>query len=328
MRNNHIDVAKGIGIILVIAGHLFTYQSIISMMIFSFHMPLFFFLSGMLYKKNEGSLFLFLKEKIKKLCIPFFFFLLIGLPFALVFPFQQETLTYYNIVSDLYLAQPDHFQVGQIWFLACLLHVEIFYHILYRNLLSKITWPRAILLFLIVAIIGKEIVFINSFFPFYRLPIKLDSAFMGLFFFGIGHYFYQFIYETSDSNYEKYVFAFLGIICSPLNGWSNLANVSYNYLPCYIFFALSGIVFSLWLARKLQSIKFLRFVGKNSMEIFALHSFGIYFWCKLLSYLLNYDIISGKNVPTIYAVVGTVIILLVCCFEVNFRHSLLLQGHK
>lgn len=43
MRNYHIDVAKGIGIILVIAGHLFTYKSVISMMIFSFHMPVFFF---------------------------------------------------------------------------------------------------------------------------------------------------------------------------------------------------------------------------------------------------------------------------------------------
>lgn len=49
-----IDIAKGLGILLVIAGHLFLYDSKISAIIFSFHMPLFFFFAGML--EHDGDL--------------------------------------------------------------------------------------------------------------------------------------------------------------------------------------------------------------------------------------------------------------------------------
>ena len=49
-----IDIAKGLGIILVIAGHLFRYDSYISTVIFSFHMPLFFFFAGLV--EHDGDL--------------------------------------------------------------------------------------------------------------------------------------------------------------------------------------------------------------------------------------------------------------------------------
>lgn len=43
------DNAKGIGIILLVFGHLFTYGSIPFSVIFAFHMPLFFWISGTLF---------------------------------------------------------------------------------------------------------------------------------------------------------------------------------------------------------------------------------------------------------------------------------------
>lgn len=52
-RNSVIDIAKGIGIILVILGHLVSYEDYISSYIFSFHMPLFFFITGYLTKDNS-----------------------------------------------------------------------------------------------------------------------------------------------------------------------------------------------------------------------------------------------------------------------------------
>ena len=42
------DRAKGIGIICVIIGHLLTYGNLPSSVIFAFHMPLFFLISGIL----------------------------------------------------------------------------------------------------------------------------------------------------------------------------------------------------------------------------------------------------------------------------------------
>jgi fucose 4-O-acetylase-like acetyltransferase len=55
-RLEHIDVAKGIGIILVVLGHnwiIRTEKGELFRIIFSFHMPLFFFLSGVLFKAQS-----------------------------------------------------------------------------------------------------------------------------------------------------------------------------------------------------------------------------------------------------------------------------------
>lgn len=50
-RIAYIDIAKGIGILFVMLGHcLYSEESPIRLFIYSFHMPLFFVLSGMTYK--------------------------------------------------------------------------------------------------------------------------------------------------------------------------------------------------------------------------------------------------------------------------------------
>lgn len=46
IRNPLYDNAKGFGILLVIWGHLFSLNGIPFSIIYSFHMPLFFFISG------------------------------------------------------------------------------------------------------------------------------------------------------------------------------------------------------------------------------------------------------------------------------------------
>ena len=53
-RINWIDQAKGIGILLVVIGHMNIPQDL-SKIIFSFHMPLFFFISGYLYNEKKYS---------------------------------------------------------------------------------------------------------------------------------------------------------------------------------------------------------------------------------------------------------------------------------
>ena len=81
-RFEWIDILKGIGIILVVVGHSnFSFAKATTAMfiqkyIYSFHMPLFFFVSGYLFVKDKYSNFKrFLRVKTKTLMIPYFFFL-------------------------------------------------------------------------------------------------------------------------------------------------------------------------------------------------------------------------------------------------------------
>lgn len=71
-RYDHIDIARGIAIILVVMGHSCSSNTgDLNRLILSFHMPLFFFLSGVFAKKIESKmLWEVAKKKAKKLLIP------------------------------------------------------------------------------------------------------------------------------------------------------------------------------------------------------------------------------------------------------------------
>lgn len=70
-RIEWIDIARGIGIILVILGHIGIGK--IGKFIYSFHIPLFFFLSGYCFSGNGIDIKDFLKKKVKKLIVPYIF---------------------------------------------------------------------------------------------------------------------------------------------------------------------------------------------------------------------------------------------------------------
>ena len=78
-RIAYIDAAKGIGILLMILGHTGMYGLPVVMhkMIYSFHMPMFFIISGFLFntKKYENVAFSkFIKREFIKYIIPYFVF--------------------------------------------------------------------------------------------------------------------------------------------------------------------------------------------------------------------------------------------------------------
>lgn len=78
MRDPLFDRAKGLGIILLIWGHLFLYASAPFRLIFAVHMPLFFIISGVFISGNKLKL-------LTQYLFPYLFFtiislLLIGVP--------------------------------------------------------------------------------------------------------------------------------------------------------------------------------------------------------------------------------------------------------
>lgn len=68
-RNYTIDAMKGVGIFLVVLGHLMSPRS---PLIYSFHMPLFFLLGGFLFRSDD--ILTFIKHKLFTIGIPILFF--------------------------------------------------------------------------------------------------------------------------------------------------------------------------------------------------------------------------------------------------------------
>lgn len=67
-RLNYIDIAKGIGILMVIVGHCGSLPSPITKAIFSVHMPLFFILSGYFYNPKPNMDKKIFIKKVPKAC--------------------------------------------------------------------------------------------------------------------------------------------------------------------------------------------------------------------------------------------------------------------
>lgn len=153
MREHWVDYAKGIGIILVVIGHVNRglYSSNIYLtkdffilfdsVIYSFHMPLFFFLSGLFFidsidKKGKKH---FISTKIKTIAYPYALWSLIqGSVEAFLSKFTNNKT---DIISVLEF--PLHPR-AQFWFLYALLMIFILSCLIYkkdlfRNLLPSIT---------------------------------------------------------------------------------------------------------------------------------------------------------------------------------------------
>lgn len=65
-RLDWIDCLKGLGIILVVWGHL-NLPRAVEIIIYSFHMPLFFFISGYLFKNGNRSYSDYVRKKSKSI---------------------------------------------------------------------------------------------------------------------------------------------------------------------------------------------------------------------------------------------------------------------
>lgn len=121
-----IDIAKGIGILLVIAGH--TIYLGISSPLYAFHMPLFFLLSGLVYDKNKYSkASVFFPAKTKQILKPWGIMWIISLLVCLIIPEWREALSLRIIIKEFYTTNSNNVQNSSLWYLPCLYIMFILY---------------------------------------------------------------------------------------------------------------------------------------------------------------------------------------------------------
>lgn len=111
-RNEIIDIAKAIGIILMVIGHT-RCPEYLRHLIYLFHMPLFFLFSGYFFnQKYLHDKRMFIKKKIKSLYLPYVKWSLL---FLLIYNFcfniniYSEKVSYWGIVFHPYSIQ-DYFR--------------------------------------------------------------------------------------------------------------------------------------------------------------------------------------------------------------------------
>ena len=169
-RLEYIDIAKGIGIFLVVLGHSIDRDTFLSNWINSFHMPLFFFLSGLCFNDAKYTEFMpFLKKRVSTLLLPLLYFcVILTVLSALVH------IDYYTVDNFL----DGHF-AGAMWFIYVLFVSELFYWFINRVVRQKAV--RVVVLFVCFAIgVALDRFGIS-------LPFNHCTVFVATFFYGVGH---------------------------------------------------------------------------------------------------------------------------------------------
>jgi polysaccharide biosynthesis protein PslL len=142
MRNSTIDIAKGIGILTVVLCHnwiLYHNRDELSRVVFSFHMPLFFFISGLFFKPNQ-SLSDLVSSKASGLLKPFYVVLFGVFITVLIFNPQianNQTNILHELLGIVY-GSGSTISWTPLWFLSHLFIVFIFAWVLNKYLLRKL----------------------------------------------------------------------------------------------------------------------------------------------------------------------------------------------
>lgn len=294
-RISTIDVAKGLGILLVVFAHV-NYINPPNAYIYSFHMPLFFIISGVVFNASKyHSFFKFAIQKTKALLFPYFLFSLLSifLRYGLAI-LSQDNLHIRDFLKhflQIFIAQHSgtmDFNTP-LWFVPCLFVTEILsYFILkVRNRYVQVSVS------VICAIIGWFTQSSYSIIDFSFLPWNFGIAMLGQLFFVMGNYLRAFVYSLDRRDLTKIQFTGIAIatiaigtvlyFLSNLNGQISMGSRHVNNIFLFVLNGCLGTFMVLFLARMMRWSKFLTFCGMNSFYIMATH--------RLIQYLLELSLI-------------------------------------
>lgn len=280
-RIKEIDIEKAFGILLMIMGHQF-YGDFFDKLIHGFHMPLFFIISGFLYK-GKSDISACLKRKIQTLIIPYFFFSVFHLVALWIVKYGEysDFVNYlkkylYHVVFYNHIGMPI---CGAIWFLTALFFCELIYIVLGKLSMLPL---KCLGIFLSVAL-GLWLSYSGT-----RLPYSMDVSLTGVGFFGIGHGM-KFLFDK----YNRSIKIWIPLICVfgasfviMLNDSVNLRLATYGN-PILFYFGASLMAFALfYIASNIKKfdgfvVKELLFIGQNSIIYLGFNQFVLIFLKRL-----------------------------------------------
>ena len=185
-RVDYLDMLKCLGMFIVVSGHIHPYYKWFSLTVHCFVIPLYFFLSGMTFKRSKfPTLMAFIKHRAKTLLLPYLMLSLVTWVIWAVF----NLISHYQVdiwgpFFQTFIAQGSGgFLVHNVplWFLPCLFMIEVMYYVI-----DKLPEWANILVCVLLSVLGACMI---SWWrgPFILLPWSLESAFVSIVFYCAGN---------------------------------------------------------------------------------------------------------------------------------------------
>ena len=263
MKNNILWVnnLKVFGILAVILGHI---SSPLGGFIYSWHMPLFFILSGFFIKFNLPIKEFFIKD-FQRLMVPYFLFALVGLVVEALkrIALHRDSLDYVHEIKGIFIWMDMTSLINSyafvLWFLPTLFFARMFLVAIHKCI------ENVVFQFIVVAIL-----FTTSFFV--ELPFAIDNSLNAILFLFIGNIFYK----SYQEKYILYSLPFMATAIYLVYGIPSLdiSTKSYNNIVLNIFFSVSVVYIMIAIFKRINySNKLLTIWGGNIMLLFIVHPY-------------------------------------------------------
>ena len=309
-RIDYLDIFRSFGIIAMVVGHIW-YVRPLDHFIHAFHMPMFFWISGFLFRhksKEEQSLLSYIVKKAKTLLLPYCIFGIAHYIFSVVIsPGQIDTSPLIHLFSVNTYGLPI---CGALWFLTALFFTDLLFFLIDRYITYV---PLKIALIACIALVGSVT---KAIFPF-TLPFALGPSLVGVGLYYIGHLCRQYASRAvvqrcmNLSWISTIIFGAMTTFLIFTNGYINMREESYAILPLFWINAFLSIVVGINLAKlickHIQNTivgKWLIGVGQNSI-VYVCFNQVVIFAAKKGASLLG----LRSYVSLIFILVSTLVIL-------------------
>ena len=339
MRIGWIDSWRGILIFLVVIGHVvgMSYHfvniedqrvlSLIYKFIYSFHMPAFFFLSGMTWEEKSDSLLTFLSKKTKRLVVPYLVWGFISACIYILFS-SIFNIIFKGATTEAYLSKgleecwtpfvsilhgggwPNGmgFQCNSVlWFLPVMFSLLIIFFVIYKIIKSKV-----LLLFVVVGSFLLSFVIQKS---SLSLPWGLTLVWRYLPYFIFG-FFLSGLRGVEYNHDTKRIVWIFSVLLTLLHFFACMivpdlyaARNSLVWKLVFLFVALGATLASLMCSILMDS-RILRSIGKEALVIMIFHKFIILFFMNILPVAANIKDVSLLSLLLVLLLISVMTIIM------------------
>ena len=267
------DLAKGVGILLMSIGHSAIPSDYLGIWIYSFHMPLFFFLSGWFFSLREGSVVKTIRHKAFPILMPYVTYSVARWLWDAGAALMAGTAVDFAPLLGMLLQWPGTPYAGSVWFFTGLFAAECLFALLLKAVGDR-PLPLVGLSFVLAgcawayALLGGP-----------RLPWHVDAACLLLPYLALGH-----VLRTRWPARGKLfpaapILLCVNVVCTAVNAQFGQGHIDYNlryvneFFTCYLA-GMAGVALCVMLCRRLPDLPPLRFIGENSAVYYAVGWIG------------------------------------------------------
>lgn len=322
IRKRWIDIAKGIGIILMVIGHADA-PRLLKNWIYGFHMPLFFIIAGYTFNRKRWLQKGFLqltRSRAKAYLQPYTVLFIINLVvWCILVKISGGEISLINwVLAGIYSYDTMMPNCAPLWFLTCLFVSYALFWLLIKinHLIMRLS------LSVVYLVILSAVCSLEKTYGIVELPWHIDVALISSVFMLIG-------YELKEKNILEKLNIPIVAICFLFgsvivfsNGKINMVQNQYNNMILFIIGASFLSVFFCYISNKISNCKKIKgdFM-KKSLEFCGQSTLAFIGFNYLFNVIMNrFFKILGIQQQVLYCIVDSIVVIVGCiCIELLWK---------